>query len=120
MARMPNRLVSAIFAATCPVRAVSPAGSPLVTARIWWSARSRVIFCLVQGATASDTVPWLSGRASRSHREGRWFDPSRDHDENPLVTAGFLLSRDLRLRAPWGLRGVLGAASVVEMLPDPA
>ena len=24
-------------------------------------------------------VPWLSGRASASHAEGRWFDPSRDH-----------------------------------------
>lgn len=28
---------------------------------------------------APSAVPWLSGRASRSHREGRWFDPSRDH-----------------------------------------
>src|SRR5580692_314937 len=24
-------------------------------------------------------VPWLSGRASASHAEGRWFDPSREH-----------------------------------------
>ena len=24
-------------------------------------------------------VPWLSGRASASHAEGRWFEPSRDH-----------------------------------------
>ncbi len=27
----------------------------------------------------SAPVPWLSGRASASHAEGRWFDPSRDH-----------------------------------------
>ena len=31
---------------------------------------------------ADSTVPWLSGRASASHAEGRWFDPSRDH-KNP-------------------------------------
>ena len=29
------------------------------------------------------TVPWLSGRASASHAEGRWFDPSRDHRHTP-------------------------------------
>ena len=27
-------------------------------------------------------VPWLSGRASASHAEGRWFDPSRDHHDS--------------------------------------
>ena len=34
-------------------------------------------------------VPWLSGRASASHAEGRWFDPSRDHTISTLVTAYF-------------------------------
>ena len=29
------------------------------------------------------SVPWLSGRASASHAEGRWFDPSRDHHPVP-------------------------------------
>lgn len=29
--------------------------------------------------SSRQTVPWLSGRASRSHRGGRWFDPSWDH-----------------------------------------
>ena len=31
----------------------------------------------------SAPVPWLSGRASASHAEGRWFDPSRDHPYIP-------------------------------------
>ncbi|MDT5120473.1 MAG: hypothetical protein QOE30_6212, partial [Mycobacterium sp.] len=35
-----------------------------------------LIFTLVR---LSAPVPWLSGRASASHAEGRWFDPSRDH-----------------------------------------
>ncbi len=35
-----------------------------------------LIFSLVR---LSAPVPWLSGRASASHAEGRWFDPSRDH-----------------------------------------
>jgi hypothetical protein len=49
-------------------------------------------------------VPWLSGRASASHAEGRWFDPSRDHhgrcaghrifryptsDPSPTTAAGY-------------------------------
>jgi hypothetical protein len=32
-------------------------------------------------------VPWLSGRASASHAEGRWFDPSRDHKSFPMSEA---------------------------------
>jgi hypothetical protein len=35
-----------------------------------------LVFDLVR---PSAPVPWLSGRASASHAEGRWFDPSRDH-----------------------------------------
>ena len=35
-----------------------------------------LVFDLVR---LSAPVPWLSGRASASHAEGRWFDPSRDH-----------------------------------------
>ena len=35
-----------------------------------------LVFDLVRLSAA---VPWLSGRASASHAEGRWFDPSRDH-----------------------------------------
>ena len=32
-------------------------------------------------------VPWLSGRASASHAEGRWFEPSRDH-QTKLISGG--------------------------------
>jgi hypothetical protein len=39
-------------------------------------AQHVLIFSLVR---LSAPVPWLSGRASASHAEGRWFDPSRDH-----------------------------------------
>ena len=39
-------------------------------------AQHVLIFTLVR---LSAPVPWLSGRASASHAEGRWFDPSRDH-----------------------------------------
>ena len=40
-------------------------------------------------------VPWLSGRASASHAEGRWFDPSRDHTYRRSSDVDFveLLSR---------------------------
>src|SRR5215211_4229761 len=34
---------------------------------------------LAPRSISSVPVPWLSGRASASHAEGRWFDPSRDH-----------------------------------------
>lgn len=37
----------------------------------------------------SAPVPWLSGRASASHAEGRWFDPSRDHKLFLQVRGGF-------------------------------
>lgn len=48
--------------------------------RFGFPASIRVVFPLVHRRLyASRAVPWLSGRASRSHREGRWFDPSRDH-----------------------------------------
>jgi hypothetical protein len=40
------------------------------------TACSVLVFSLVR---LSAPVPWLSGRASASHAEGRWFDPSRDH-----------------------------------------
>ncbi len=33
----------------------------------------------------SAPVPWLSGRASASHAEGRWFDPSRDHQHQCML-----------------------------------
>jgi hypothetical protein len=53
--------------------------------------------CAMSGACYSSTsfglsapVPWLSGRASASHAEGRWFDPSRDH---PLWRSPLALSR---------------------------
>src|SRR5271163_3846933 len=39
-------------------------------------ARLVLVFDVVR---LSAPVPWLSGRASASHAEGRWFDPSRDH-----------------------------------------
>ncbi len=46
----------------------------------------RASFLLVPPqATRLRTVPWLSGRASASHAEGRWFDPSRDHNKKPPV-----------------------------------
>jgi hypothetical protein len=43
-----------------------------------------LVFDLVR---LSAPVPWLSGRASASHAEGRWFDPSRDHS----ISAGGVL-----------------------------
>ena len=42
-----------------------------------------LIFSLVR---LSAPVPWLSGRASASHAEGRWFDPSRDHKTSSQLT----------------------------------
>src|SRR6478672_10040692 len=49
-----------------------------------------LMFHLVrQARRGSQTVPWLSGRASASHAEGRWFDPSRDHTLKPQVKACF-------------------------------
>jgi hypothetical protein len=41
-----------------------------------WDVRAVLVFDVVR---PSAPVPWLSGRASASHAEGRWFDPSRDH-----------------------------------------
>jgi hypothetical protein len=35
--------------------------------------------CSLPPRSPLGAVPWLSGRASASHAEGRWFDPSRDH-----------------------------------------
>ena len=53
--------------------------------------------CAMSGACYPSTsfglsapVPWLSGRASASHAEGRWFDPSRDHFETVQVRYAFL------------------------------
>jgi hypothetical protein len=47
----------------------------------------RASFLLVPPrATRLRTVPWLSGRASASHAEGRWFDPSRDHNRRQVQT----------------------------------
>src|ERR1700692_4906041 len=49
-------------------------------------ARHVLIFSLVR---LSARVPWLSGRASASHAEGRWFDPSRDHKQHRRLTVVF-------------------------------
>jgi hypothetical protein len=46
-------------------------------------AQTRVM--LVLRLVARAAVPWLSGRASASHAEGRWFDPSRDHTQSSQV-----------------------------------
>src|ERR1700741_1386467 len=40
----------------------------------------------------SAPVPWLSGRASASHAEGRWFDPSRDHPRSHRSKGVFIES----------------------------
>jgi hypothetical protein len=55
-----------------------PSGAPLAAAqqRVL-PTRPRVLTFDVIRLLAP--VPWLSGRASASHAEGRWFDPSRDH-----------------------------------------
>ena len=55
-----------------------PIGAPLfaVRQRVLPRCRRVLIFDVVR---LSAPVPWLSGRASASHAEGRWFDPSRDH-----------------------------------------
>ncbi|MDT5044242.1 MAG: hypothetical protein QOG75_95, partial [Mycobacterium sp.] len=60
-----------------------PIGAPLfaVRHRVLPRCRRVLIFDVVR---LSAPVPWLSGRASASHAEGRWFDPSRDH---PYVAA---------------------------------
>ncbi len=57
----------------------------------WEHPRGRVnVSPRSDGVLARGPVPWLSGRASRSHREGRWFDPSRDHreDDRPSLQRG--------------------------------
>ena len=47
-----------------------------------------LIFVLVRDTgDPGAPVPWLSGRASASHAEGRWFEPSRDHQEDSQVRA---------------------------------
>ena len=43
--------------------------------------RRVLIFDLGVTEVVLPPVPWLSGRASASHAEGRWFDPSRDHHD---------------------------------------
>jgi hypothetical protein len=52
----------------------------------------------------SAPVPWLSGRASASHAEGRWFDPSRDHTHQyrswPFPLSGFRSITDNGLDYP--------------------
>src|ERR1700758_4298236 len=50
--------------------------SPRVACGAFREVRLVLVFDLVR---LSAPVPWLSGRASASHAEGRWFDPSRDH-----------------------------------------
>jgi hypothetical protein len=50
-------------------------------------ARRVLLFDVVR---LSAPVPWLSGRASASHAEGRWFDPSRDHFETVQVRYAFV------------------------------
>jgi hypothetical protein len=57
-----------------------------------------LVFDLVR---LSAPVPWLSGRASASHAEGRWFDPSRDH-QNQCRSQDFQISdfRSLPTTAP--------------------
>ena len=58
-----------------------------------------LVFDLVR---LSAPVPWLSGRASASHAEGRWFDPSRDH-QNQCRLQDFQVS-DFRSLAHSGTR----------------
>ena len=55
-----------------------PIGAPQfdVRQRVLPRRSCMLIFDVVR---LSAPVPWLSGRASASHAEGRWFDPSRDH-----------------------------------------
>src|ERR1700722_641481 len=40
---------------------------------------AQVRLVLIFDLVRLSAVPWLSGRASASYAEGRWFDPSRDH-----------------------------------------
>src|SRR5262249_21226301 len=61
----------------------------------WGASRGPRLVLVFDLVRLSASVPWLSGRASASHAEGRWFDPSRDHRENlttgspPGFSAGF-------------------------------
>ncbi len=64
--------------------------------RLAGAREARGTFCDVRLVLVFDVVrlstpvPWLSGRASASHAEGRWFDPSRDHFETVQVRCIFL------------------------------
>lgn len=50
----------------------------------------------------SAPVPWLSGRASASHAEGRWFDPSRDHTYLPgAPLSSWVPARQGGPETPW-------------------
>jgi hypothetical protein len=52
-------------------------------------------------------VPWLSGRASASHAEGRWFDPSRDHPQESPVQGVLTLGEYVPIRPnTWRLSAV--------------
>ncbi len=61
-------------------------------------------------------VLWLSGRASRSHREGRWFDPSQDHGVDHVCDRGFGFGRGHERHTQTG--GVIRAAAEGSE-PDP-
>jgi hypothetical protein len=60
------------------------------------SARRVLLFDVVR---LSAPVPWLSGRASASHAEGRWFDPSRDHKYSR--SSDMVFESQIRLRAKY-------------------
>jgi hypothetical protein len=63
-----------------------------VTCRFRAEAWHVLIFLLVP------LVPWLSGRASASHAEGRWFDPSRDHLVKGQCRAHIYGARSIEVR----------------------
>jgi hypothetical protein len=64
----------------------------VATCRFRDEARHVLIFLLVP------LVPWLSGRASASHAEGRWFDPSRDHLVKGQCRAHIYGARSIEVR----------------------
>jgi hypothetical protein len=77
-------IVHPSMATQIPLRSLSGFRSSFEVAdRAAYSGRNRrPCYCSTSFARrllVGRAVPWLSGRASASHAEGRWFDPSRDH-----------------------------------------
>ncbi len=83
-----------------------------------WRARSVLVgawlVLVFDVVRLSAPVPWLSGRASASHAEGRWFDPSRDHTILPQLMAFSDAAASIRCpQRPYVIRRACVAAPYV-------